>query len=415
MTIREPVVPGRPLTQGSILGVDQAVARTLGAYRQAEDEIREALIAYANANLDPTIGQAARAQQRAAILTRVGDLRVDLLGEDAIYATDTLARVYNDGAYRTERALAIGGVSPAGSASFALIHRDAVDMLAADAFDDLASATGYMEAQAKRQIREATKLRTLSATLTGDAVGTSTRRLVDDLERRGVDAFVDRAGHRWRLSTYAEMVVRTKSAHAHSVGTALRCEETGTTAMVIRDGDRSGHRDCVAYNGLTCSTGWAVDHPIEHPNCVRAFLPAPLHRGPVDLDGDDVATPPAEPRPEPPPPAFVEEARLPVRTVDEERPPTRTVDEQRPAPFTAPRRQPVAPRRLPSPDPAAPEPRAAAKVTEEANARRRNPPKRAADLTLDQGREIASLAMARSRGDLTGRAYRQAVREITGT
>ena len=31
-----------------------SVARTLGAYRRAEDEIREALIAYANANLDPT-------------------------------------------------------------------------------------------------------------------------------------------------------------------------------------------------------------------------------------------------------------------------------------------------------------------------------------------------------------------------
>lgn len=82
------------------------------------------------------------------------------------------------------------------------------------------------------------------------------------------------------------MVLRTKSAHAYNTGTALRTEETGTYAMRIADGERSGHDECVAFSGQTCTPAWALANPIQHPNCVRSFGPLPLHTGPVDHGRD---------------------------------------------------------------------------------------------------------------------------------
>lgn len=286
---RQPVVPGRPLSQGGVLTVEQAVDSMAGAYRQAEREISSALERFARSNIDPTIGQTARADQRRAILARLSILRADLDGQATLFATDTMARVYNGGVSRADRMLRAAGVDPRSSASFAMVHREAAEMLALDAFDDLASATSFMDAQAKRTIREAAKLRTQVGALAGDRVPDDARRLVRTLSREGVTGFVDAAGHRWRLSTYAEMVVRTKSAHAYNTGTALRTEESGTRALEIVDGERSGHAECLQYNRRTCSPRWALDHPIEHPNCVRAFGPLPLHEGPVDLgaEGDD--------------------------------------------------------------------------------------------------------------------------------
>jgi hypothetical protein len=359
--IRKPVVPGRPLTQGHLLTPEGAVREAAGAYLQAETEIRVALARYARSNLDPTIGRAARAQQRTILLARIGELQADLKIEGVNFATDSLGRVYLGGMSRADRALAIGGVSPRGSASFVTIHREAFETLVADAYDDLAAATDYMAASAKRQIREATKLRTLVNVAAGDGVDVSRRRLVDELERRGVDAFVDRAGHRWRLSTYAEMVVRTKSAHGYNTGTLLRCEENGTTVVSILDGDRSGHEACLAYHKTTATTGWALDHPIEHPNCVRTFLAEPLHRGPVDhgtADGPSAG----------------------AQVADE-----------------AERRRPDV------------EPESVAAVPA-----RTSPARNAGDLTRTEGERIASLAMDYAGGRMTGREYRAAVRQITG-
>lgn len=142
--------------------------------------------------------------------------------------------------------------------------------MAADAFDDLAAATAYMETNAKRVIREAAKLRTQVGALTGATVDADRRSLVRALNRGGVTGFVDAAGRNWRLSTYAEMVVRTKSAQAYNTGTVLRGVETGTNVYEISDGQRSEHAECLAYNRTTCSAGWALDHPIEHPNAVTA-------------------------------------------------------------------------------------------------------------------------------------------------
>lgn len=284
---REPVVAGRPLTQGAIVTTDDAFQALTGAYRAAEDELRRELERLARIlAVDPDSTARYRQQQTRNLLARLATTRAALDGQATLFAEESMARIYADGMHRADRMVAAGGLSGAGQASFTQLHREALEVMAVDLYNDLAAATGYMDTQAKRVIREATKARTMLGAAAGTDVRQDTRALVRAFGRDGVTGFVDKAGHRWRISTYAEMVVRTKSAHAYNTGTILRTEETGTRAMEILDGDRSGHEDCLEYNRRTCSPGWALDHPIQHPNCVRAFSPLPLHRGPVELGAE---------------------------------------------------------------------------------------------------------------------------------
>lgn len=279
-----------PITQGSTLSVDDAIGSIVGAFRAAEDELRRDLERVVQAvALDPTSTKRYRDAQIRGILGRVSTLRADLEGQATLFANERLGAIYRDGMSRADRLLAAAG-RDVGQGTFTALHREALEVLAADTFDDLAAATDYLDASTKRTIREATKLRTTIGAARGTTVGQDTRALVAALERGGVTGFVDRAGRSWRISTYAEMVTRTKSAHAYNTGTVLRAEETGTTTFEIYDGERSGHDACLAYNRKTCTAAWALAHPTQHPNCVRAFGPLPLHTGGVDYGAEGSGT-----------------------------------------------------------------------------------------------------------------------------
>lgn len=268
-----------PLTQGTLVSIDEGVASAMRAYTAADVQLRRELERLlADVILDPSSTRRFRAQQTAALLTRIRQAQAELRGVATVFAEDSLARVYASGMSRADRILGAGREA-IGAPSFTLVHRQALEVLALDAFDDLVAATDYVDTAARRAIREATKLRTSTAVVTGESVDQSRRALVRDLARRGVGGFVDVTGRSWRIGSYAEMVIRTKSAHAYNTGTILRTEQEGTTALEILDGRPSGHEACERYNGSTCDTAWAIANPIEHPNCVRSFGPLPLFRG----------------------------------------------------------------------------------------------------------------------------------------
>lgn len=277
---RAPVVPGRPLTQGNLVSIDEGVAATLRAFDRVDVELRrelERLVAIIVA--DPDATAAYRASQVRRLLTRVGTAQAELLGQSTLFVEESLGRLYAEGMLRADAIAAAGGAAALGQPSFTLMHRQALEVLAIDAFDDLAAATSYLDTATKRTIREATKLRTSAMIASGEGPDRAARRLARTLARRGVTGFVDAAGRNWRLSSYASMVIRTKSAHAYNTGTILRTDETGTGVLEILDGVPSGHEECERYNGDTCDAAWALANPLEHPNCVRSFGPLPLFRG----------------------------------------------------------------------------------------------------------------------------------------
>lgn len=74
----------------------------------------------------------------------------------------------------------------------------------------------------------------------GVVTGTATRRQaaarsLDRLARQGVTGFVDRAGRRWELESYAEMATRTSSARAVVEGRLDTYEAEGRDVVIVSD------------------------------------------------------------------------------------------------------------------------------------------------------------------------------------
>lgn len=109
---------------------------------------------------------------------------------------------------------------------------------------------------------------------TGEGSAKAAKSMVEQLRRDGVTAFVDRAGRKWNLHTYAEMVCRTTARQAEVL------------ALLTRDPEQDLYK--ISSHGTTCP----ICAPLEGRVYSRSgtdpdFPPLSLAFGKVDPDGGD--------------------------------------------------------------------------------------------------------------------------------
>jgi len=74
--------------------------------------------------------------------------------------------------------------------------------------------------------------------------------------------------------SHATTVARTETGRSMNIGRLESFAEKGVTKVVVLDGDGKNPCDiCNMLNGSTWSIDFAMDHELEHPNCVRSFAP----------------------------------------------------------------------------------------------------------------------------------------------
>ena len=166
-----------------------------------------------------------------------------------------------------------------------------LDKLMTDTYNDMLIATNYMSESAKRFVR----VKTSQVMQLQQALRQGNKSLAYSLARQleagklGKDAstqaftgIVDKAGRRWNLKTYSEMVVRTKVQQAHIYGTAQQGHEMGYHLFII-----SSHNAldaCSHWEGKIISVGesiggypsyeeLAASNEIFHPNCKHHITP----------------------------------------------------------------------------------------------------------------------------------------------
>lgn len=256
------------------LAIDRRRSALESIFRDAESRLT-ALVASALAR-----GTLGTARYRTNQLRQVRGILDEMLGRAVPQATSLVATGYVQGGMVVDSVLA----TPRFASSFSGVHQEAVDMLA----DNLANAIGEATRTVGRRVEDIFRRQGLAAVAQGLATGSSRREvsadLVDLLTRQGVTAFVDKAGRNWGLSTYAEMVARTTTREAVSLGTANRMLEGGNDRVRI-----SSHPHdpdvCTKYDGEVFSlTGRNGDPKLDrlppfHPNCRHVLAPAA-----VDLD-----------------------------------------------------------------------------------------------------------------------------------
>ena len=123
-------------------------------------------------------------------------------------------------------------------------------------------------------------LRIAANVIGGEDYPDATRRLEKRLVRKGITSFTGSDGRQWRLSTYADMAIRTTAAEAVFHGTRITLLNADLDVVTINRVDNPCER-CQDYDGGTFSLTGRSDYPVLdvvfpiHPNCFHFISPAP--------------------------------------------------------------------------------------------------------------------------------------------
>lgn len=183
--------------------------------------------------------------------------------------------------------------------SFTQPHRAAVEVLSKDLFDDVLTATRFVDDDAKVWIRQTGRMLTGFKLTSGQPVKAQARRLEQDLKAqfaRGMGAVTYRDGSRHSFGEYAEMLLRTKTGVAYNMGTINSARSLGIQVFEVLDGAEcglTGHFDPEKANGRLVGLDFSIAYPLAHPNCRRAFAPRPDAIAPSDTGLKSVQSPEA--------------------------------------------------------------------------------------------------------------------------
>ena len=162
----------------------------------------------------------------------------------------------------------------------------AATLLADNLIAGLDGATTVIGRQADDVLRREGLRASLRQVETEGVPGAQADAMTRALQREGITGFIDKAGRRWKLSTYTEMAVRTTTAQAQAEGVKAKMLERGFDLVEVSSHGCSHHPSdpanaCVRLEGDTFSlTGLSSDYehlpelPPFHPNCTHFILPS---------------------------------------------------------------------------------------------------------------------------------------------
>lgn len=231
--------------------------------------------------------------QAEALLRQIEFLLRSLDQETRQWCEETVRQAFQDG--QAAALLGLGEAATlteaASAASFSLLAKDTVEALVNDTYADLLLATQNTERKVKAMVRNIVgKTMRLRAIQQQGRVST-TKALAEELSARGLSktldseawvGIVDKAGRRWDLTTYSQMVVRTKLNQAWVEGVKVETLERGVDLAQISshnadDACRHFEGMVVSLHGLT--PGFLTydelrqSQLIWHPNCKHKVFP----------------------------------------------------------------------------------------------------------------------------------------------
>lgn len=243
--------------------VEPLAERTRDLYAEAERRLLRIIARQLAAGLDaPTWAE----QKLAAVqqLRRSAQAVVDELGKaTSLEVFDVVAEAYNVG--RGAAVAEIGALSDDGRrlVDERTPNAQAVDRLAVETVDRVTSThrsilRAVLDAF-RRIVSEVTATPLLGAGSRRQAAQDAMRRFADE----GIRSFVDRAGRRWQLTSYAEMAVRTSVARAATEAHMRTLSDAGIDLVYVSDAPRECPL-CRPWEGRVLSIGGE-----EGPRTVR--------------------------------------------------------------------------------------------------------------------------------------------------
>lgn len=205
--------------------VERQIQQLIGIYRQGFEEVLRIIVE------KDAKGQWTRYHKDLMLDIQAVLRQLDQHADQWI--AQTVGQSYSQATATTAAFLMGVGIAVAETPEFAQVHRRAIDVIAQNMSGNLRDATQFVGRQTQDMFRRVG----LEATARKYAAGATVRDMKKEVIRRLVDqgqtAMIDRAGRRWRLDSYAEMVARTTTREAASVATLNTCREFGLDLVQI--------------------------------------------------------------------------------------------------------------------------------------------------------------------------------------
>ena len=268
---------------------EHGVTDLIQTFRAAQREISAQVIAAVKAgNLERAASRRLQLASLLALLDQIG-------AQTEPIARRLVAEAHSQGAAATVTQLG-ATVAPEIPGAFAGISREAVAALQDSMVGRLRDSRLTVGRQAQDVYATAGRRAALRAILGAEgSPQAAARQLAQDLQRdkdiarlvkdsRGAIGFVDKAGKRWSMDTYAEMVVRTTTRQAVVQGQVDRMASHGVNLARVST-HSSSCPICIPLEGKLISLDGTVSEyqgepvadssslPPFHPNCRHTIYP----------------------------------------------------------------------------------------------------------------------------------------------
>lgn len=185
----------------------------------------------------------------------------------------------------------------------------AIEALAEEAANAVLSQRTAILRSTEDIYRSITEMVSARAMATGAPYDKILQNSLNEYADRGITSFIDKAGRRWGIDTYAEMAVRTANNRAHNQGRKDQYQELGVE-LILTSWHHASAPQCIPYQGkilalsgqagprqvqdratgkmitveVTATLDEAIENGYHHPNCAHvdtAYIPGmPLPKVP---------------------------------------------------------------------------------------------------------------------------------------
>lgn len=226
-----------------------------------------------------------------SILKSIEDILYDLDKEAYRYCTEILPQYYEVGLFRVDEDVKLLGLATiSGGATGAVLHQNAIERAVKNTYQDLAARTKYMSEELKKIIRDTSSEIIKRQMITGESRKSVQKELANELDKQGVNSFIDNSNRKWNIARYSELLIRTKPRILTNEGTMDRLslykekypkeEENFDLVQISRHESKDW---CKFFE----STVWSISGKSEkypsvnrlpngyatlHPNCKHSFL-----------------------------------------------------------------------------------------------------------------------------------------------
>ena len=274
--------------------VEKNTAALIAVYSEAYLKLFEILHKGLSYETNPNFSQMSMYSIMKQVEKLLNDLGVDVLTLVQEHTLDAVERGYLDSVIGFLGAEGLTGAALTTAVltfPFSRVGKDLAEQFAKDTFKDLLNANKNVEASVQKLVRETFSKHMAVQAALNQSYDNIAKEILKDLSGKklktdianGIISIVDKAGRRWKLGTYVDMVVKTKYQQARIEGMKEFTRETGT--MDLAQIPKNGAKDmCRIYEGLVISLTGATagfqtfddlqaTNQIFHPRCRHTPVP----------------------------------------------------------------------------------------------------------------------------------------------